>query len=63
MATLLESWKEFTGCPILINTSFNDNEPIVETLANALFCFENTRIDYLLLPELNKIVLNKNLDR
>lgn len=32
---------------MLINTSFNDNEPIVETPEDALKCFLQTDIDYL----------------
>lgn len=31
--------------PILINTSFNENEPIVNTPAQALDCFLRTRMD------------------
>ena len=36
-----------TGVPILLNTSFNDREPIVETPDNAITCFQGTSIDYL----------------
>lgn len=47
---LLKTFKEKTGCPILINTSFNiRGEPIVCTPLDALNCFMNTDIDYLLL--------------
>ena len=36
-----------TGVPILLNTSFNDREPIVETPEHAINCFLGTDIDYL----------------
>ncbi len=43
----LTKWEVLSGVPILINTSFNDSEPIVETPEDALRCFLNTNIDYL----------------
>lgn len=36
-----------TGVPIVLNTSFNDREPITETPEHALNCFLGTDIDYL----------------
>ena len=47
-----------TGVPILLNTSFNDREPIVETPQNALDCFLKTDIDYLYFRDY-KILLKK----
>jgi len=45
---LLHSWKELTGCPVLINTSFNvRDEPIVNTPEDAVRCFLQTKMDYL----------------
>ena len=44
--------KEFgirTGVPILLNTSFNENEPIVNKPEEALDCFLRTRMDVLVL--------------
>lgn len=38
-----------TGVPILLNTSFNENEPIVNSPANALDCFLRTKMDMLVL--------------
>ncbi len=38
-----------TGVPILLNTSFNENEPIVHRPAEALDCFLRTRMDVLVL--------------
>lgn len=43
----LSKWENLTGVPMLINTSFNDNEPIVESPEDAIICFLNTNIDYL----------------
>jgi carbamoyltransferase len=35
--------------PIVLNTSFNENEPIVDTPAQALDCFLRTRMDRLVM--------------
>ena len=43
----IKKFYEKTGVPILLNTSFNDREPIVETPSHAINCFLNTNIDYL----------------
>ena len=43
----LKKWKEKTKIPILLNTSFNDREPIVETPEDAIKCFLKTDIDFL----------------
>ena len=48
-----------TGVPILLNTSFNDREPIVETPQHAINCFLKTNIDYLYFPEY-KILIKKS---
>ncbi len=45
-----------TGVPILLNTSFNDREPIVETPENAINCFLGTDIDYLYFSEHNLLI-------
>jgi carbamoyltransferase len=43
---LLSRFKEITGCPVLVNTSFNvRGEPIVCTPADAFRCFMGTEID------------------
>jgi carbamoyltransferase len=45
---LLERFGEITGVPVLVNTSFNRaGEPIVCTPADAVACFQETRIDAL----------------
>ena len=45
--SFIDNFKKRTGVPILLNTSFNDREPIVETPQHALDCFLRTNIDYL----------------
>jgi carbamoyltransferase len=44
---LLKRFGDLTGVPVLINTSFNENEPIVNTPAQALDCFLRTNMDVL----------------
>jgi carbamoyltransferase len=46
---LIETFRQKTGVPILLNTSFNENEPIVNTPAEALDCFLRTQMDMLVL--------------
>jgi carbamoyltransferase len=43
---------ESTGVPMVLNTSFNENEPIVCTPRQALDCFLRTRMDVLVLGDL-----------
>lgn len=43
----IDKFRQKTGVPIVLNTSFNDREPIVETPEHALDCFLRTNIDYL----------------
>jgi carbamoyltransferase len=51
-ASLLEEFDRHTGCPILLNTSFNiRGEPIVCTPADALLCFVKSGIDTLVLED------------
>ena len=46
---LLEKFSEFSGVPVLLNTSFNENEPIVCKPEEALECFFRTNMDVLVL--------------
>jgi carbamoyltransferase len=47
---LIKRFYEKTGCPVIINTSFNvRGEPIVCTPQDAYLCFEKTDMDYLVL--------------
>ena len=46
---LLRALGDLTGVPVALNTSFNDNEPIVCRPEEALECFRRTRMDVLVL--------------
>ena len=46
---LIRAFEARTGIPVLLNTSFNENEPIVEHPAEAADCFIRTRMDVLVL--------------
>lgn len=46
---LIEAFYKKTGIPILLNTSFNENEPIVNSPEEALNCFLRTSMDMLVL--------------
>jgi carbamoyltransferase len=46
---LIRAFEQATGVPMVLNTSFNENEPIVNTPAEALDCFLRTRMDRLVL--------------
>ena len=46
---LIERFNEKTGVPILLNTSFNENEPIVNTPQEALDCYLRTKMDVLVM--------------
>ncbi|HEX6863948.1 MAG TPA: carbamoyltransferase C-terminal domain-containing protein, partial [Thermoanaerobaculia bacterium] len=48
---LISAFERKTGVPIVLNTSFNENEPIVNTPAEALDCFLRTRMDRLVLGD------------
>jgi carbamoyltransferase len=54
---LIKTFKDETGIPILFNTSFNlGGEPLVETLDDAFRTLENSKIEYLYLPEHKKLI-------
>jgi carbamoyltransferase len=46
---LVRAFGRLTGVPLLLNTSFNESEPIVESPAQALDCFLRTDMDALAL--------------
>jgi carbamoyltransferase len=46
---LIKAFEKLTGVPVLLNTSFNENEPIVHRPEEALDCFLRTRMDVLVL--------------
>lgn len=46
---LIEEFKVLSGVPIILNTSFNENEPVVCSPQEALDCFLRTRMDVLVM--------------
>jgi len=63
---LISKFKEKTGCPIIVNTSFNvRGEPIVNTPTDAFNCFMGTELDYLVIGDciLDKKKQDKNLKK
>jgi carbamoyltransferase len=46
---LIEAFRDLTGVPMVLNTSFNENEPVVCRPVEALDCFLRTRMDVLVL--------------
>jgi carbamoyltransferase len=46
---LIRAFADATGVPVLLNTSFNENEPIVERPEQALDCFLRTDMDALVM--------------
>ncbi|MDC1378688.1 carbamoyltransferase [Pelagibacteraceae bacterium] len=63
---LISKFKEKTGCPVIINTSFNvRGEPIVNTPTDAFNCLMGTELDYLVIGNciLDKKKQNLNLKK
>jgi len=54
---LIRAFDELTGVPVLLNTSFNESEPIVCSPQEALDCFLRTKMDTLVL---GNIVLSRS---
>jgi carbamoyltransferase len=46
---LIDAFRALTGVPMVLNTSFNENEPVVCTPQEALDCFLRTNMDLLVL--------------
>lgn len=56
--SIISKFKEITGCPILVNTSFNvRGEPIVSSPEDAFRCFMGTDLDYLVIEN---VMLDKS---
>ncbi|MEM7102362.1 MAG: carbamoyltransferase C-terminal domain-containing protein [Bacteroidota bacterium] len=55
--SLISKFHEKSGVPILLNTSFNENEPIVNTPEHALECYLRTKMDMLVMEN---IVVRRN---
>ena len=49
---LIETFYKRTGVPILLNTSFNENEPIVNSPEEALACYDRTKMDMLVMENI-----------
>ena len=63
---LITKFKEKTGCPVVVNTSFNvRGEPIVNTPTDAFNCFMATELDYLVIGNciLSKIEQDPSLKK
>jgi carbamoyltransferase len=63
---LISRFKEITGCPVIVNTSFNvRGEPLVCTPEDAFRCFMGTELDVLIIENfyLSKEFQNKNLEK
>ena len=63
---LISKFKKKTGCPLIINTSFNvRGEPIVNTPTDAFNCFMGTELDYLVIGNciLDKLKQNTNFKK
>ena len=56
---LITNFYEKTGIPMVLNTSFNDREPICETPGHSINCYLGTNIDYLYFPEFEILVSKK----
>ena len=58
---LISKFKQLTGCPLLVNTSFNvRGEPIVCTPEDAFRCFMGTELDVLVVD--NLVLMKENQD-
>ena len=49
---LIDCFRRKTGIPILLNTSFNENEPIVNNPLEALDCYLRTKMDMLVMENI-----------
>jgi carbamoyltransferase len=48
---LIEAFRDATGVPLVLTTSFNENEPVVNTPTEALDCFLRTKMDLLVMGD------------
>lgn len=55
----IKQFQQKSGVPILLNTSFNDREPIVETPTDAINCFMKTKIDHLYFYDYGLLISKK----
>ena len=59
---LISAFEKLSDTPILFNTSFNlGGDPLVETIEDAIDTLSNSDINYMYLPEIQKLVfVNRN---
>ena len=48
---LIDAFRRLTGIPMVLNTSFNENEPVVCKPSEALDCFLRTKMDVLVIGD------------
>jgi len=48
---LIKAFEDLTGVPVVLNTSFNENEPVVNTPQEAADCFTRTKMDVLVMGD------------
>ena len=54
---LINEFYKLSGVPLVFNTSFNlGGQPLVETLDDAIFTLSNSKLEYLYMPELGKLI-------
>ena len=54
---LIKEFYKLTGVPLLFNTSFNlGGEPLVETIDDAIHTLRRSKLEYLYMPELGKLI-------
>ena len=54
---LINEFYKLSGVPLLFNTSFNlGGQPLVETIFDAIHTLKNSKLEYLYLPELSKLI-------
>ena len=54
--SIIKKFEKLSGTPIILNTSFNENEPIVMNFKDAINCFLRTKMDILVL---NNIIIKR----
>ena len=60
---LIDAFEKLSGVPILFNTSFNlGGHPLVETIEDAYATLNSSEIEYLYLPEIQKLVKVPNAE-
>jgi len=58
---MIEAFLDLTGVPMVLNTSFNENEPVVCQPSEALDCFLRTDMDVLVLGDV--MIVRRQLDK